>query len=38
MNDFLEEGICPACGGDVEYWNQGIYECEDCGAMFDGDE
>lgn len=38
MNDLLEEGICPACSGDVEHWDQDIYECKDHGARFDGDE
>lgn len=37
MNDLLEEGVCPICGGDIEHWNQGIYECKDCGSMLDGD-
>lgn len=31
------EEICPSCGGDLKHWNQGIYECEDCGSMIDGD-
>ncbi|MUG24753.1 hypothetical protein GNQ08_20505 [Paenibacillus macerans] len=38
MNDLLEEGICPLCGGDIKHWNQGIYECQDCGAMVPSDE
>lgn len=29
----MEEDICHACGGDLKHWNQGIYECSDCGAM-----
>lgn len=28
------ENICPVCGeSEIKHWNQGIYECEDCGAM-----
>lgn len=33
MKDLLEEGIYPVCGGDIKHWNQGIYECTECGAM-----
>lgn len=38
MNELLEQGICPACGGCIKLWNQGIYECEDCGTMIPADE
>lgn len=38
MNELIEQSICPACGGDIEHWNQGIYECKDCGAMIPEDE
>ncbi|WP_144461801.1 hypothetical protein [Siminovitchia fortis] len=32
------ENICPVCGeSELKHWNQGIYECEDCGAMIPGD-
>lgn len=34
----IQEGICPSCGGDMNHWNQGIYECEGCGAMIPLDE
>ncbi len=28
------DNICPACGEcEMEHWNQGIYECPECGAM-----
>jgi ribosomal protein L37AE/L43A len=33
MDELIEDGICPACGGDLKHRNQGIYECEDCGVM-----
>jgi ribosomal protein L37AE/L43A len=33
----MEDIICPSCGDEMEHWNQGIYECEDCGVMLDGD-
>lgn len=33
----MDEMFCPACGGDMKHWNQGIYECKDCGNMMDGD-
>jgi transposase len=29
--------ICPFCGEEMKHWNQGIYECEECGTMIDGD-
>lgn len=29
--------LCPACGGDMGHWNQGIYECISCGHMIDGE-
>lgn len=29
--------ICFVCGGDLKHWNQGIYECRDCGNMVDED-
>ncbi|MFD3261882.1 hypothetical protein ACE3MQ_25100 [Paenibacillus lentus] len=38
MKDLLEEGICPACGGEITHWNQGIYECAECGAMIPCEE
>lgn len=38
MNDLLDEGICPACGEDIQHWNQGIYECTECGAMVPRDD
>ncbi|WP_267890458.1 hypothetical protein [Paenibacillus bouchesdurhonensis] len=38
MNELLEEGVCPVCGGDIKHWNQGIYECQDCGAMIPDDD
>jgi ribosomal protein L37AE/L43A len=28
---------CPSCGDEMKHWNQGIYECEDCDIMLDGD-
>lgn len=31
------ELYCPSCGDEMEHWNQGIYECKDCGVMIDGD-
>lgn len=34
----MDEDICPACGGDMKHWSQGIYECDDCGAMVPLDE
>lgn len=39
----MEEIFCPACGEEMEHWNQGIYECKDCETMidssiFDGDD
>ncbi|WP_194287443.1 hypothetical protein [Gracilibacillus oryzae] len=30
--------ICPLCGEEMKHWNQGIYECPDCGNMMDGDD
>ena len=27
--------LCPFCGGEMEEWNQGIYECTECGNMVD---
>ncbi|WP_268324254.1 hypothetical protein [Bacillus haynesii] len=27
--------FCPACGEEVKHWNQGIYECKECGTMID---
>ena len=34
------DNVCPACGEDeMTHWNQGIYECNECGTMLDlGDE
>lgn len=32
----MGEVFCPSCGEEMEYWNQGIYECKDCGTMIDG--
>ncbi|WP_306792897.1 hypothetical protein [Neobacillus paridis] len=29
------DNICPICGEEMEHWNQGIYECKECGAMID---
>lgn len=29
--------ICPSCGDEMKHWNQGIYECEDCNIMIDGE-
>lgn len=29
--------LCPSCGDETKHWNQGIYECKDCGVMVDGD-
>lgn len=31
MDDFF----CPSCGEAMKHWNQGIYECKDCGTMID---
>jgi ribosomal protein L37AE/L43A len=28
---------CPFCGEEMEHWNQGIYECEECEVMIDGE-
>lgn len=38
MKDLLAEGVCPFCGGEIRHWNQGIYECQDCGAMLDEED
>lgn len=27
------DNICPICGEEMEHWNQGIYECLECGLM-----
>jgi ribosomal protein L37AE/L43A len=33
------DNICPVCGESaMKHWNQGIYECEDCGAMIPLDD
>jgi tRNA(Ile2) C34 agmatinyltransferase TiaS len=29
----MDDVICPVCGEDMKHWNQGIYECKDCGTM-----
>jgi ribosomal protein L37AE/L43A len=31
----MDEIFCPSCGEEMEHWNQGIYECEECGTMID---
>lgn len=30
--------ICPICGEDMEYWENRIYECPDCGTMINEDD
>ncbi len=27
--------FCPNCGGEMTFWNMGIYECGECGNMID---
>lgn len=27
--------FCPACGGGMQEWHNGIYECDVCGDMID---
>lgn len=27
--------ICPVCGEDMQQWQADIYECGECGNMFD---
>ncbi|WP_217807168.1 phage terminase large subunit family protein [Tuberibacillus sp. Marseille-P3662] len=29
--------MCPVCGDEMEHWNQGIYECSECGVMIDSE-
>jgi len=29
--------FCPSCGEEMVHWNQGIYECKECGSMIDND-
>ena len=31
----MDDLICPACGDDLDHWNQGIYECRSCDYMVD---
>lgn len=33
----MEDSICPFCGGEMEEFNQGIYECKDCENMMDSE-
>ncbi|MEK5069793.1 hypothetical protein [Sporosarcina sp. FSL K6-1508] len=33
----MDEILCPSCGEEMKHWNQGIYECKECGTMIDGD-
>jgi ribosomal protein L37AE/L43A len=30
----MSEHYCPFCGEPLNHWNQGIYECKDCGVDF----
>jgi hypothetical protein len=29
--------FCPACGEELKQWHESIYECPECGNMFDTD-
>ena len=29
-----EYSVCPDCGGQVRKWNESVYECEECYAIF----
>lgn len=31
------EYYCPGCGDEMTHWNQGIYECDECGLMIDAE-
>ncbi len=34
----MENYMCPLCGEEMEHWNQGIYECNECGSMIPQDD
>lgn len=28
----MSETFCHACGEEMEHWNHGVYECEECSS------
>ncbi len=31
----LTEGICPVCGGEVEFVSENLWQCQQCGSQFE---